>query len=558
MTEDVRFSSATQTRAPQVRTNLSRPPVFDVCIIGSGAAGGFMAKELTAAGARTILLEGGRRIAVEEMNSHSWPYELPRRGFGFRHQAEMYPDEIEQQIAYRGDRIAVNRVRNLGGRTFHWNAATYRFAPVDFREWSVNGIEEDWPLSYEELAPFYDYVEQEMHVFGTPERLEFLPDGNFVGAAPPLRCAERYAQPRLAKLGMNLISSRKAVLLKGRGARGGCHYCGHCMDVCDVRAIWSSDITVIPEALATGRLTLRMNALVREILVDRDGLASGVSFIDRQTGKVEEVRAKIVVVCGATIESARLLLNSKSEKFPHGLANNNDMVGRYLGGHSQTVFIGYLKDLMGTETWQGDGVTDHAYIPRFVRRGGDFAGGYGYQLNYISRRAVPQSKLVPGFGSEYKRRVRDLQPALFQMGGYGKVEHRPENRVTVDPQRTDRFGIPIPVVQFEFGANDRALFRDIVASAHRIFDACGAEMKLFETPNIGGFASHEVGTIRMGRHPKTSVLNEWNQAREVRNLFVVDGSCFTTFPEKNPTLTIAALAVRCARHIARLRRSGEL
>lgn len=545
--------------------NLPKTKIYDVCIIGSGAAGGFMAKELTAAGAETILLEGGRKVAVEEMNSHAWPYDLPKRGFGFRHQAAMYPDEIERQIEYRGDRIAVNRVRNLGGRTFHWNAATYRFAPVDFREWSVNGIEEDWPITYEELAPFYDYVEQEMHVFGTKENLEYLPDGNFVAPAPPLRCAERYAKPRLARIGMNLISSRKAVLLRSNGAsrangngRGNCHYCGHCMDVCDVRAIWSSDITVIPQALATGKLTLRMNALVREILVDKEGLASGVSFIDRQTRKVEEVRAKLVVVCGASIESARLLLNSKSQKFPNGLANNNDMVGRYLGGHSQTTFTGYLRDLVRTDTWQGDGVTDHAYIPRFVRRGRDFAGGYGYQLNYASRRAVPQARAVPGFGSDFKRGIRDLQPAMFQMGGYGKVEHRPVNRVTTDPAKTDSYGIPIPIVNFEFGDNDRALFRDIVASAEKIYDACGAELKLHQSPGIGGFASHEVGTIRMGRNPKTSVLNEWNQAREVNNLFVVDGSCFTTFPEKNPTLTIAAIAVRCARHIAARRRSGEI
>jgi choline dehydrogenase-like flavoprotein len=538
--------------------NLQRTKVYDVCIIGSGAAGGFMAKELTRAGAEAILLEGGRKVAVEEMNSHSWPYDLPKRGFGFRHQAAMYPDNIEDGIQYRGDRILVNRVRNLGGRTFHWNAATYRFAPVDFREWSVNGIEEDWPLTYEELAPFYDHVEQEMHVFGTKENLPYLPDGNFVAAAPPLRCAERYAKPRLAKLGINLISSRKAVLLKGRGSRGGCHYCGHCMDVCDVRAIWSSDITVIPDALATGRLTLRTNALVREILVDREGLASGVSFVDRQTMKVEEVRAKLVVVCGATIESARLLLNSKSEKFPNGLANNNDMVGRYLGGHSQVGFLGYLKDLIGTDTWQGDGVTDHAYIPRFVDRGRDFVGGYGYQMNYISRRFAHSARIVPGFGSAYKRRVRDLMPGIFHMGGYGKVEHRPDNRVTVDPSRPDNYGIPTPVVHFEFSANDRALFQDIVASGHRIFDACNAEMRHFNTPGIGGFASHEVGTVRMGRNPKTSVLNEWNQAREVRNLFVVDGSCFTTFPEKNPTLTIAALAFRCARHIAAMRQRGEV
>jgi choline dehydrogenase-like flavoprotein len=538
--------------------NIQKKKIYDVCVIGSGAAGGFMAKELTAAGAEVILLEGGAKGKLEDLLIHDWPYELPKRGFGLYKQAILYPDNIAREIEYHGDRIGVNRIRTLGGRTFHWNAATYRFAPDDFREWSVNGIEEDWPLTYEEIAPFYDYVEQEMHVFGTKENLKHLPDGNFVAPAPPLRCAEVYAKPRLKKLGLDLIASRKAVLLKSRKGRGACHYCGHCMDVCDVRAIWSSDITVIPEALATGKLTLRLNALAREVLVNKDGLVSGVSFIDRTTGKTEEIAAKIVVVSCASIESARLLLNSKSEKFPNGLANNNDIVGRYLGGHSQTTFTGYLKDLIKTDTWQGDGVTDHAYIPRFVDKHKDFAGGYGYQLNYVSRRSPLHAKSVAGFGVSYKQRVRDLQPALFQMGGYGKVEHRPVNRVTTDPNKVDKFGIPIPIIHFEFSARDHALFNAIVATAEQIYDALGTELNLNPNPSIGGFASHEVGTVRMGSNPKTSVLNSYCQAHEIKNLFVVDAGCFTTFPEKNPTLTIAAIAVRSARYLAEQRRKGNI
>ncbi len=537
---------------------LQQKKIYDVCIIGSGAAGGFMAKELTAAGAETILLEGGRKIDVAEMNCHAWPYELPKNGFGFQHQAAMFPDNINRDVIYSGDRIGVNRSRNLGGRTFHWNAATYRFAADDFREWSVNGVEEDWPVSYQEIAPFYDYVEKEMHVFGTREKLKHLPDGNFVAPAPPLRCAEVFAKPRLKKIGLDLISSRKAVLLKSRPGRGACHYCGHCMDVCDTRAIWSSDITVIPEALATGKLTLRTNALAREVLVNKNGRVSGVSLIDRVTGKTEEVYAKIVVVSCASIESARLLLNSKSEKFPNGLANNNDIVGRYLGGHSQTTFIGYLKDLVKGDTWQGEGVTDHAYIPRFIDKHKDFAGGYGFQMNYVSRRSPIHAKAMQGFGVGLKQRVRDLQPALFQMGGYGKVEHHPTNRVTTDPNKVDKFGIPVPLIHFEFSARDRALFDNIVATAQQIYDALGTELYLTPNHTIGGFASHEVGTVRMGKNPKTSVLNSYCQSHEVKNLFVVDAGCFTTFPEKNPTLTIAALAVRSARYIAEQRKKRNL
>jgi choline dehydrogenase-like flavoprotein len=538
--------------------NLPKRRIYDVAVIGSGAAGGFMAKELTAAGANVLLLEGGRKIDVAEMNCHAWPYELPRNGIGFRHQHQMYPDNIDREVVYQGDRISLSRVRNLGGRTFHWNAACYRFAPDDFRERAVNGIEEDWPLTYQEIAPFYDYVEREMHVFGTRENLKHLPDGNFVAPAPALRCAEIFAQPRLAQLGMKLIASRKAVLLKGRTGRGACHYCGHCMDVCDVRSIWSSDITVIPQAMATGRLTLRTNALVREVLVDRHGLASGVSFIDRTTRKEEQAYARLVVVSCASIESARLLLNSKSEKFPNGLANNNDNVGRYLGGHSQTTFTGYLKSLVGTDTWQGDGVTDHAYIPRFIDRHADFAGGYGFQLNYASRRFPQHAKTYAGFGADYKERIRSLHPAMFQMGGYGKVEHRPTNRVTTDARKTDRFGIPVPLINFEFSSQDRALFQDLVKTAARIYEKLGAEFVVPNNGQIGGFASHEVGTVRMGKDPKTSVLNAYCQTREVKNLFVVDAGCFTTFPEKNPTLTIAALAVRAARYIAKEKKKFNL
>jgi choline dehydrogenase-like flavoprotein len=538
--------------------NIQKKKIHDVCVIGSGAAGGFMVKELTAAGADVILLEAGNKGRLEDLYIHDWPYQLPKRGFGLFKQASLYPDNIRSEIEYRGDRISVDRIRTLGGRTFHWNAACLRFSPDDFRERSLHGVEEDWPLSYQELAPYYDYVEREMHVFGTRENLSVLPDGAFVAEAPRLRCSERIAKQKIARLGLRLIPARKAVLLRGRGHRGACHYCGHCMDVCDVRAVWSSDVTVIPEAMATGRLTLRLNALARRILTDREGRAAGVSLIDRATGREEEIYARIVVVSCASIESARLLLNSKSEKHPNGLANANDLVGRYLGGHIVNGATGYLKELIGQETFAGDGATDHAYIPRSSRASRDYLGGFGFQLNYVSQQWPHHAKAVKGFGSAYKRRVRELQPAMFQLGGFGKALHRYDNRVTVDPHKTDRFGIPLPVIQFKWSENDLALFRAMRASALEILAACGAELLLKGDDAPAGFASHEVGTVRMGKDPQTSALNSYCQSHEVSNLFVVDGSCFTTFPEKNPTLTIAALAVRSARYIAEQKRKGNL
>jgi choline dehydrogenase-like flavoprotein len=539
---------------------IAKKKIHDVCIIGSGAAGGFMAKELTAAGADTILLEAGDRGKLEDLYIHDWPYDLPRRGFGLFKQSTLYPDNIRDDIEFRARRVGIDRIRTLGGRTFHWNAVTLRFAADDFRERSLHGIEDDWPLSYREIAPFYDYVEREMHVFGTREGLEVLPDGNFVAESPGLRCSEYFAKKRIDKLGVKLIPVRKAVLLKGKGKRGGCHYCGHCMDVCDVRAVWSSDVTVIPEAMATGKLTLRLNALARKIVVDGRGLVSGVSIVDRKTKKEETIRARVVVVSCATVESARLLLNSACEKYPNGLANSNDVVGRYLGGHINTGATGYLKDLAGARAIETDGMTDHAYIPRFNQTGAkrDYIGGYGMQMNYTSWRWPAHARNVAGFGSSYKERVRELHPSMFQVGVWGKVEHRPVNRVTVNPNKLDAYGIPTPVVTFEWSENDLALFKDMRRSLMEIFDACGTEMLLAGSDTPGGFASHEVGTVRMGADPKNSVLSSYCQAHEIRNLFVVDGSCFTTFSEKNPTLTIAALAVRSARYIAERRRRGEL
>jgi len=252
--------------------NIAKKKIYDVCVIGSGAAGGFMVKELTAAGADTILIEAGGKGRLEDLYIHDWPYDLPKRGFGLFKQASLYGDDIGKAIEYRGDRIGVDRIRTLGGRTFHWNAVCLRFSADDFRERSLHGVEEDWPLSYEEIAPFYSYAERQMHVFGTREGLSQLPDGDFVAESPRLRCSETVAQKRLARIGIKLIPVRKAVLLKGQKGRGACHYCGHCMDVCDVRAVWSSDITVIPEAMATGKLTLRLNSPARKILVGQDGL----------------------------------------------------------------------------------------------------------------------------------------------------------------------------------------------------------------------------------------------------------------------------------------------
>ena len=531
---------------------------YDVCVIGSGPAGAFVAHELVAAGARVVLVEAGEAVTPGAL-SHLPPSAFKHRGSWQERQAPYYPDDIASEVRYQTPAISVDRIRVLGGRSVHWNAVCLRFSPDDFREKSVGGIEEDWPISYQDLDPYYAYVERTINVCGTRENLAQLPDGDFAGPPPPLRCAEQIAAVAAREAGLQLIPTRKALQVGRGGIRVPCHYCGRCMLGCDVGAIFTTPNTLLPSALATGRLTVRTNALARQLLVDSDGLVGAASVVDRKTKQDEEVRARAFVVSCGSIESARLLLNSACTRHPNGLANSSDVVGRYLTGHAVGTLYGYLPQLAGPRRRPGErGALDHSYIPRSTGTGdGRYVGGFGAQVQYADLDFPHHASRVPGFGAAFKAEVNRLQPALLQMGGFAKVVSQATNRVTVDAARTDRYGIPSPTIQFEFGDNDRALFADMIGRLSAIYDKAHAEM-FFRDERLGGLASHETGTCRMGADPRTSALNSFCQAHDVANLFVVDGSPFVTLPEKNPTLTIMALAVRTARYIADARKRGDL
>jgi choline dehydrogenase-like flavoprotein len=540
---------------------MARTNAFDVCVIGSGPAGGVLAKELAEAGAKVALVEAGRLMGPRDFHPHAWPYELPYRGLkdGLLPTAA-YPSEVTKAIRYQDcDSILVDRIRAVGGRSIHWNGTCLRFAPRDFRERSTEGIEEDWPLTYQELAPHYSYLEKMIGVCGTREDLEIIPDGEFL---PPLklRCSESIVKRACARLGIPMIPARRALLTEPYDDRPPCHYCGHCMDGCDVGAIFTVPNSMLPKAERTGNFTLISNKVAREIVVDKEGKARAVSVVDTRTRHEEEIRASLFAVCCGTIESARLLLNSSSPQFPNGLANSSDLVGRFLTGHFESTTFAYLEDLVGTPSVNNDGAFDHSYIPRFnvdrKRRG--YAGGYHYQLQIYSAMFPYHAKHLPGFGRQFKKQVRILQPGFVTLSGYGKVLARLENRVTVDPHHLDVYGIPIPVIQFRFGENERAMLKDINEDAQEILHAARSRFMFHMSSEPSGFASHETGTARMGRDPRRSVSNSHCLTHDVNNLFVVDGSCFTTFPEKNPTHTIMALAVRAARYMASEVRKGNL
>jgi choline dehydrogenase-like flavoprotein len=529
--------------------------MFDVCIIGSGPAGGVLSKELAEAGAKVVLVEAGRTMKPKDFQFHAWPYELPYYGTqrpGTPPPA--YPSDVTKAIRYEDcDNIRVDRIRAVGGRSIHWNAVCLRFGARDFRAHSLDGVEEDWPLSYEELAPHYSHVEKMIGVTGSRENLEIVPDGEYL---PPLkpRCSEEIIKRACSKMGIAMIPTRKAVLTKPYDNRPACHYCGRCMEGCDVGAVFSVPVSMFPKAFKTGNFTLMENKVARELRVDAEGLIKSVSVIDTVTRKEQEIQASIFAVCCGAPESARLLLNSRSPQFPNGVANSNDVVGRYLHGNVAAGANGYLEALIGTAPVNNDGATDHTYIPRFNhlpnRKKTIYVGGFHYQLNYAGFLFPYQARSLKGFGLSFKQQVRDLQPGFVQMGGWGKTLAKWESRVTVDPKQVDAFGIPIPVLHFRFSENDIALWKDIAQTAEEILHQAGASTIIPTTPAPAGFGSHEAGTVRMGSNKRTSVLNAYCQAHEVKNLFVAGGSSFTTYCEKNPTLTIMALAVRTAGFIA--------
>jgi len=525
---------------------------YDVCVVGSGASGGTLAADLARRGVKVCLIEGGPRRPPSRLTSHRMPYE--QKGLGVppvRADAKKEPYEVV------GDRIQITRARVFGGRTTHWNAVALRFAAADFEE-SRHGLEEDWPISYADIEPYYDRAEKLMVICGTKENLEVLPDGDFIPALP-LRCSEQILKKASSKFGIRLIPVRKALASVPGHGRMNCHFCGHCMDGCGVSAIFNTAEHALPAGVESGNLDLRIGWMAHELLADDEGRLRAARIKKTYGGEDDEIEADAFVLCCGNIETPRLLLNSKSRRFPNGLANNSDNVGRYLHGHIIAQTAGYLRDLVGTEPGNRDGAIDHAYIPWFKPyRKVDFVGGYGFQVNIRPYHYPYHAARVHGYGAEWKTRVRKLQAGFSNIAGYGKVIAQRENRVTLHPTKKDENGLPIPVVHFKWHENDLAQFRDMRLVAREIYDEAGVEFLFHPNETPSGFASHEVGVCRMGKDPKTSVLNRDNRAWEVPNLFVTDASSFTTFPEKNPTLTITALALRTADRIVDLKARGEL
>jgi len=537
---------------------------------------------LTRAGARVVMLEAGPEWWSTKNSTMMLPnYTSMRRGGATRLRPFGEFDacdggwEVEGEPYTRAEGTTFDwwRARMLGGRTNHWGRISLRFGPDDFRGKSIDGLGDDWPIGYDDVAPYYDRVDDLVGIFGSVEGLRNHPDGHFHPAPKP-RCYELLVKKASDKLGVTCIPARLSVITKPHRGRPACHYCGQCNRGCAVNANFSSPEVLLRPALTTGRLRLLTNAMAREVTVGSDGLATGVSYIDKATGEDRHVSARIVVLAASACESARLLLNSKSSAFPQGLANSSGVVGKYLTDTTGTDVAGFIPSMVDHVVHNEDGVGGgHVYMPWWLdNKKLDFPRGYHIEVwgglsqpSYGFMGGIHRYPGAGGYGKKLKDDYRRFYGATIGFSGRGEQIPNEHCYCDIDPTVVDQWGIP--VLRFHWKWTDHEYNQ--VKHMQETFRALIAEMggQVFSPMPTreqgygiapGGRIIHELGCVRMGADPKTSAVNAWNQAHDCKNLFVTDGGPFVSQCDKNPTWTILALAWRTSDYITEQRKQGAL
>ncbi len=547
----------------QIRTS---PEIADVLIVGSGAAGGMAAWNLTRQGVNVTLLDAGERFNRARFWTHVRPWEFRTREARGLHPPEFYLQPSEQPVLTPPGRpFDLMRVWGRGGKTNVWGRVALRYSDLNFREPALDGWEIPWPVSYAEMAPYYDRVEQLIGVCGGDDDEPFLPGSRYHLPPPNPRCGEYLIRRAAHHAGVKIVAGRRAVVTREHNGHAPCHFCGACGRGCDISAFFNSSDYLLEPALATGRLTIVYHAVAAEVLTGDDGLASGVRYFGRQTRDEHTIHARRVIVAASCVDSTRLLLNSRGTRHPNGIANSNDVIGRYLCEQIRFHMYGFVPELMGGPVHNDDGISGaHIYMPRFVPAGGkgrDYLRGYGMQFwGFGAGAGASFAKQLPGFGADLKRAVKQRYPALVALHPYGEVLPRADNRITLDPVRKDAYGIPLMRIEYSIGENERKMAEAMYTTCEEILHAAKAEVLPYRrgSLDVNGAAIHEHGTCRMGTDPKRSALNRYCQAHEVKNLFVVDGASFPTSTEKNPTLTILANAWRATDYMAAEMAAGRV
>lgn len=546
---------------------------YDAIVVGSGVSGGYAAKELTEKGMRTLVLDRGKQMehitGYEPSYKDPWDFKYnglltqeqkashPKlsRDYPYNEMTEKYWMNDSDSLYKEEKRFDWYRPNIVGGKSIMWGRQTYRLSDIDFEANIKEGIAVDWPIRYNEIAPWYSYVEKHVGISGEALGLPQLPDSEFLKPMD-MYCVEKEVRKRIEKnfpgrimtIGRvaNLSEAKQAQLGVGRSA---CQYRNKCRLGCPYGAYFSSQSCTLPPAAKTGLLTLRPDSLVSEIIYDATKQrAKGVRVIDTVTHEVKEYFAKVIFVCGSTVSTTALLLNSKSNRFQNGFGNDSGELGHNLMDH-------HFK-IGATGTWEGDEDKYYIgrrpngiYIPRYRNIGNDkrdYVRGFGYQGSG-SRSGWNRGIGDLSFGADYKESLTHPGPWGMALSGFGETLPYHENKMYLDPTTKDKWGMPVVVFDAEFKENERKMRKDIMNDAGEMLEAAGLKnVKAFDNGSYPGMAIHEMGTARMGRDPKTSVLNGNNQVHGCKNVFVTDGACMTSTSCVNPSLTYMALTARAA------------
>ncbi len=546
---------------------------YDVVVIGTGAGGGMAIHALCQAGAKVCALNGSRRLDPhKDFRNHRQPYDMKYRGFGspeLRRTSIGYMDNEytegiwEHDIAFTtgpGTEWTWRRCFAVGGKTNFWGRSSARFSEIDFQAASRDGYDVDWPVTYAEMAPYYSRVEKMIGVASTMQGRTSNPDGEYL---PPMnfRCLDWILHSGAKKVGIPYLPDRIAQLTVAHGGHPPCHYCGNCTEGCDTGSFFSTPYFFLPEAEKSGNLEIRTDVLARSILTDESGLATGVAYVDRKTGQEREVYGKAVVVAASCIESARIILNSKSRRWPTGIANSSGQAGRNLCDHLYgTIARGYLPQLLGQPSFP-DNVSSStvAWLPRWQNldnpRHEKFIRGYsvypdggcaGFPYYYDS---------IPGFGKDFKREIKRRYPTPVSFYIQAPSQRSESNYVDIDPTTKDKYGIPAARIHFQWDQNTLLMWEHGKESLKRLMQVSGAEYQgAADKPDMAGTSLHETGTLRMGNDAKKFVTNRFGQTHDVPNLYVCDASLFPNCTDKTTTLSILAFSLRATEHlIARMK-----
>jgi choline dehydrogenase-like flavoprotein len=585
--------------------------IHDVVVIGSGAGGGTVTKVLADLGVRVLLMEAGPMVSMSDFKMLQGPFSVWHRGAG--EQAQYYSGgqavpfnynanftanaQDEPYTVAPGSSFRWFRSRCIGGRTNHYGRIQLRYADYDFKPRSFDGLGQDWPISYEDIAPYYDKAERFIGVTGKAEGIRSAPDGIFQPPAA-LKPHEVLLQRACAKLGIRAINARQAVITTPTNGRPACHYCGQCGRGCTTASNYASSYVQVFPAMKTGRVEVLTNAMARELITDASGKVTGVSYIDKTTGAERQVRCRTVVLAASACESARLLLNSKSSRHPNGVANAHGNVGKYLTDTTGFGMSATVPALAGTPVYNSDGYGAHIYIPWWMldrHKDLDFprgyhievgGGGFGMPGLGFGAAAINQRE---GYGVAMKQAIREgYGSTTISLSGRGAMIPNEDCFCEIDPDAKDKWGIPVLRFHWKWSQHEINQVRHMRENFRAILEATGgtvqtaggrgrgaappapaagaaagapAATQAAEPPPTmgpGGGIIHEIGCVRMGNDPRDSVLNAFCQAHDVKNVFVADGGPFVSHADKNPTHTIIALAWRTAEYLAEEMRKGNV